>query len=349
MPTDDTAELQALVDAAQGGTLSLDRDYYCDATAWCYGPLRLEGNSHTIGRATKGKVPTDGTETERLRRRWNATLRMVGPGIEVHDLRVEGGNTEGGVNGPYDADLEAQHGIDLVGADGATLTEVHVAEVYGDGVYVDDSDRVTLRDLAVERTGRHGIGMSAGTDLLVDTSEFADIRRAHVDLEPHSVGDSIDRVLIRGGLWHACRLLPLAVGSRVGAVHNVTVRDLVINDPFRATIGHPAAVTRCGPFHLEGIVARKWFGTSRAARAVVGAYNVDGLTIERCVLPVQPGRDMTLVYAESCSGVKAIATDVQHAVAVASPLSTSVVQSTGCRIGADLTPADPLPDLPVQA
>lgn len=183
----------------------------------------------------------------------NAHLRLVdAPGVTVRDLVVVGTNDGRDLGGVViDADgaerkvqcyteygftcytvaLEFEHGIDLRGAPGATVSGVTVDAVWGDGVYVSGgdqfadfgSDGAVIRGVSISRNGRQGIAVVRSSDVLIDRAHIKSSRRAGIDLEPDSSGEVIRNIEIRDSTIHSW-LLAFASAGR-GTVSDVWIHD----------------------------------------------------------------------------------------------------------------------------
>lgn len=166
------------------------------------------------------------TEGDRTRSQW----RLVGgSGIVFRNLVVRGANPNGGVEeNAYVADLEAQHGFEILGATGVELDRVTVTDVYGDFVYMgldrngDWASRIWVHDSTFARNGRQGIAVTAGRDIVIERNTLSDTRRATFDLEPNSSKGGVERTFILDNEIGSGRLLFIASHGN-GPVDDVTV------------------------------------------------------------------------------------------------------------------------------
>ncbi len=183
--TDVTAELQALFDRTpDGGVVQLERD----------GDYRVEG---TIVLRDRRDLVIDGggarifaTTTGEPGR---SQIRILGgSGLEIRSLEIQGANPHAGLDErAYVAKLEWQHGISLEGPTDVEIDRVNVHDTYGDHIFIgwriDDrrlTERVWIHDSTFARSGRQGIAVIDGRDIVIERNRFTDMRRATVDLEP---------------------------------------------------------------------------------------------------------------------------------------------------------------------
>lgn len=94
-----------------------------------------------------------------------------GRNLVVKNLTIEGLNPNGYTSNAHDAAWEFGMGISLYGVINATVTNVRILNVNGDGVYVDGgnagsgyrwSDGVAIRGVVIDGTGRHGVAFTNG-------------------------------------------------------------------------------------------------------------------------------------------------------------------------------------------
>jgi hypothetical protein len=165
--------------------------------------LTFEGNGATFRAAYSA---------DRKRSFWKF---LGGSEITLRDMTVIGPNTEGGVDGPYLSSIEAQHGYEFQGTQGATLEDVQAFQVYGDCVYAggDPVRNLTVRRLHCERTGRHGLGLTNVDGALIEDSYIGAIRWSGIDLEP-AEGWYDRNIVIRNNKFGAVRHFLLTQGGK---------------------------------------------------------------------------------------------------------------------------------------
>jgi Right handed beta helix region len=183
--TDVTAELQALFDRTpDGGVVQLERDadYRVEGTIVLRDrrDLVIDGGGARIFATTTGEPG-------------RSQIRILGgSGLEIRSLAIQGANPHAGLDErAYVAKLEWQHGISLEGPTDVEIDRVNIHDTYGDHIFigwrVDDhrrTKRVWIHDSTFARSGRQGIAVIDGRDIVIERNRFTDMRRATVDLEP---------------------------------------------------------------------------------------------------------------------------------------------------------------------
>ena len=179
--------------------------------------LTIEGNGATVFATTEG---------ERNRTQLNI---VESTRIVVRDLVVKGANPAGGVgDAAYKAELEAQHGINIIGSVGIELDDVTVTDVYGDFVYIgqrqgtDWSRKIWIHDSTFARNGRQGIAVTAGREIVLERNTIGDTRRATIDLEPNNTEGGAEDVFILDNTVGQGRLRFVASHGR-GRVDDITI------------------------------------------------------------------------------------------------------------------------------
>jgi Right handed beta helix region len=220
--TDVTADLQALIDKTpDGGVVQLERDgnYRVEGTLMVEDrrDLHIEGNGARILATSTGDAH-------------RSHIRVSGgSGLTIRNLEIEGANPHAGLGDrAYVSELEFQHGISLEGATDVELDRVNVHDTYGDLVYIsrhDDrrvTERVWIHHSTFARSGRQGIAIVDGRDIVIERNTFTDMRRATIDLEPTAWGWSAENVHIIDNEVGPGRLLFVAAAG-VGPINRVVI------------------------------------------------------------------------------------------------------------------------------
>lgn len=262
--------------------------------------ITIDGKGATI-RATDplpdyGKKDNySGWKTVRTRSQWRVEdcEDMV-----LKNLRVIGACENGGRNGDYDYNREAQHAFDLLGVKGVLLENIHASDVFGDGVYISkDSRNVTVRKSRIERTGRQGMAVGKAFGILIEDNDILDSRRGLLDIEPYGSDWACGDVRVIGNRFGDSRLLalPMGGGGEIGAV-------LVANNTFTGPNGTPLLMHRTkeegvkrGPFFFVGNTAN--IGGSPAPGLRFGG--VDGILIAGNRLAFHPERKMAVLSTKT--------------------------------------------------
>lgn len=243
--SDVTADLQALLDRTpDGGVVRLQSggDYRVEGTLVLEDrhDLRIEGNGARIFATTTGDIE-------------RSHIRIIGgSGFDVQDLEIEGANPRAGLEeGAYQATLENQHGIRLDGVTDVELDRVQIHGVYGDLVYVSrhEEDRrwteqVWIHDSTLTHSGRQGIAVVAGRDIVIERNRFTDMARATVDLEPNAPSWGADNIHILDNDVGPGRLLFVAAGGG-GPVNRVVIaRNTLRGRPLNLWVVPPEGARR---------------------------------------------------------------------------------------------------------
>lgn len=145
--------------------------------------------------------------------------------ITLRNIVVRGANPNAGpLNGAYNQDYEAQHGIQFSRSSGL-VDGVTVSDTFGDLVSISEwSHNVRVRNSALLRNGRQGVNIDGTTDVVVVNNTVGDTGRSLFDLEPPTVKrEVVHRVLIADNdVGRANGAFIAALGR--GEVSDVTVQ-----------------------------------------------------------------------------------------------------------------------------
>ncbi len=270
---DVTVELQSLIDRTpDGGVVRLDDD----------GSYRVEGTlriteRHGLTLAGNG-ARLFATTTGDLER---AHLAIIGgAGIVIHDLEISGANPYAGLDDrAYQEEVVGQHGIRIEGATDVELARVHVLDVYGDFVYLgrhDDlrwSERVWIHDSLFERSGRQGIAITAGRDVVIERNTITDTRRATIDLEPNSPSWGVQNVHILDNQVGPGRLLFVAAAGRGPVSGIVIARNRLEGHILNMIAAPPDGERRSSYYVLDNT------SDQLATRSPLSFSGIDGLVV----------------------------------------------------------------------
>jgi hypothetical protein len=109
----------------------------------------------------------------------------------IRGFKIVGQNSQAGTTSACCTD-EGEHGIGIYSSNDTLIDNMEISRVYGDCVYANAatvpggawSDGVIFRDSTCTLTGRHGVGVIRGRDMLIERVTFDDIGFDVVDLEP---------------------------------------------------------------------------------------------------------------------------------------------------------------------
>lgn len=166
-----------------------------------------------------------------------ANWRLVnGRGLTLRNMAVRGSNPQGS----YNPAVEWQHGYDVNGVQGLTLSNVHARETWGDGVMVwrgspspacgDDASsarNVLISDSLLERNGRQGLAIVDGEHVTLQDSTVGPVAWSNVDVETDEDCEIARHINIVRNQFGANRYGVIAnVGFGAGPnVGDVTVTD----------------------------------------------------------------------------------------------------------------------------
>jgi hypothetical protein len=250
--------------------------------------LTFEGNGATFEATTPG----DGHRPQ-----WRL---IQGSNLTLRDMTIDGGDAQGGT---FNAALQQQHGIELMGPSAVEIDHVGIANVYGDCVYVGQgyynkqwSSDIHVHDSSCARSGRMGVAVTAGRNVLVERTSFTQIGMTVFDIEPNGVGFGATSVTFAGNQVTGKEMFD-ALGD--GAVDSVTVSNNTITG--QAT--HMAVIARPGQLHTNIVITGNVSDTaySNAGTVAIDVVRVNGLTVTGNVIPLG-AQNMALVdVSESCN------------------------------------------------
>lgn len=175
--------------------------------------------------------------------------------ITLRNIRVIGAHPNPGREGDYDYNREAQHAFDLLGVTNVLVENVHVSDLFGDGVYISKHSRgVTVCKSRIEGVGRQGIAIGSAWHILIEDNDILDSRRGLLDIEPYGKEWACGDIRVIGNRFGDSRLLALPMGGS-GAIGAV----LVANNTFTGPNGTPLVKhetktenVKRGPFFFVG-------------------------------------------------------------------------------------------------
>lgn len=207
--------------------------YRIEGTLYMFGrtDLTFDGNGATFFATTDGTgiAPPDhpsagwvpSNNWPRHRAQWIVDRSER---VTFRNLTITGANPNAGPwNGAYVSELEAQHGIEMAGSSGL-IDNVSISDTYGDLVSVTRwAHDVTVQGSTLVRSGRQGVTVDGGVDVVIRGNTVADTGRSIFDLEPPTAKREVRRVLIEDNdVGRANGIFVAALGK--GVVDDVMVR-----------------------------------------------------------------------------------------------------------------------------
>jgi hypothetical protein len=297
--TDVTGALQEVIDETpDGGVVRLEPD----------GEYRLEGtllieDRHDLeidGGGARLFATTTGGEHR-------AHLRVIGGSrLVVRGLHISGANPYAGLDDrAYQPDLVGQHGIRLEGVTDIELTDIRVTDTYGDFVYVgrrDDgqwSERVWLHDSVLERSGRQGVSVTAGRDVVIERNVINDVRRATIDLEPNGATWGAENIHVLENAIGPGRLLFVAAAGRGPVDQVVVARNRLRGHILNVIVEPPAGDRRTGFWVIDNT------SDTAATRSPMRFTSVDGLVVSGNTQAVTREGEGAVAAVDTCGAAVA--------------------------------------------
>jgi hypothetical protein len=229
--------------------------------------------------------------------------------------------------GTYVANFEWQHAFDIQGGSSIEIDHVTMSKAMGDCVYVTDwggawARSIWVHDSVCHASGRHGVAVVAGRDIVVERTRFSRIPYVTLDLEPNArragelVQGASDVIFQDNRVTDTHNQLFSAGGH--GPISRVIVRR---NDVRGATYGLWSAVVpkdwrRRRDFVFEDNIAdRPWRGGNGAA---LRFDKVDHLTVRGNVQPFTILQRMLFARVTRSCSVTVSGNDVPGAMRQAS-------------------------------
>jgi hypothetical protein len=225
-----------------------------------------------------------------------------GSGITLRNMVIRGANSKGGREDlAYRPAYEAQHAVNIAGAERVLVEDLTISHTYGDFVYIGGrttrSGRLISREIVVRggsfsHNGRQGIAITNADGVLVEGIRMTETRRASIDLEPNTASAIIRNITVRDSYFGPGRLLWLAAGGQGATMENVTLENNRLDRTMTVYIKTPAGTRRSNVQILSN--------TSTVAYGSVVALmrflNTDGIVVRGNHAPLTPRREMTAVY-----------------------------------------------------
>jgi hypothetical protein len=124
-------------------------------------------------------------------------------GTTIRNLRIVGNNHEAGTRDAC-CRRESQFAIGVLSSRDTLIKRVRIRRTWGDCLYVSRSSSggrshgVTFRDSTCRLAGRHGVGLIAGSNILIAGNTFDQLGFDVVDIEPNTHFEGARDVVVRG-------------------------------------------------------------------------------------------------------------------------------------------------------
>jgi hypothetical protein len=225
--------------------------------------------------------------------------------ITLKNIHVRGAHPNGGLDSSaYVEPLEAQHGFDIIGSTGVTVEDCSATDVYGDFIYFGHGSGpchdITIRRFYGARNGRQGVASVSSYNVLITDSEFTDVRRSMIDLEPNFAYQEIHDFEVSDCILGSHRLSFFASKGAAAPISNVRVLRNTVNSAMNSTIGIPGV--RRSNWRFENNIANQGYGSTLAC--CLNVTGVDGFIFKNNVQPLQANRNMVIVQTTDCTSVE---------------------------------------------
>lgn len=192
------------------------------------------------------------------------------------------GQTTGKITGPNkggwtdEADCakgayEAQHGIQIASSTNIRIKNIEISNVYGDCVYMSESENIWLDGVIGHHNCRQGIGVLDSRNIIIENCHLYENRRSSIDLENGVKRQSISNVVIRNNKFGRSRFATLTAGGG-GDVHHVYCHDNnMYDEPFAVYMkGHKE--NRRDNFFFYSNRSNQPYGTVRGGHIACHGY-----------------------------------------------------------------------------
>jgi hypothetical protein len=260
--------------------------------------LTFEGNGASI----KATTVADGQ-----RAHWRF---LLGSNITFHNMTIVGPNTAGSNPG---GPLEWQHGLDLRGVTGATVSAMTIRNVYGDGLYVGLgldgttwTTGVNAHDNLIQDTGRNGVSVTAGKNVTLDHNTYTRPGSSGVDIEPNGLPGGGENVSITNSTFSVGGSASPFVGASTccgGLVSGITITGNTVHGMSLAAEFLPGRGERWSNITFSNNTSDTagHLLSNPVGLVVILAENIDGLTISNNYQPAEPNE--VFIYASASSNV----------------------------------------------
>jgi len=273
--------------------------------------LTIDGQGATFMHVTNGSEL--GSRDARTRSMFKVT---GGSNITIKNTIVQGGNPNAGIgDAAYVEALEAQHAYEFLGVKTALAENVQGYKTYGDFVYIgNNSNNITVHGSHFEKSGRQGVSVTSGTDIIIDNNYFGDIRRSLFDIEANSSTAVIKRVTFQRNTVGPVRLTFFANQGSDATIEDVTIAENQVTDTDMDIVSVAYGSVKRKNYKILNNVGTKGFGNPQGH--VFRLIGIDGVEVRGNTVPLQSGRNMKLVGLADTHNVRITDNKAPNAVGV---------------------------------
>lgn len=255
--------------------------------------LEFKGNGATFKATTVGNT-------------WRSQWRVVGgSGLTFRNMTVRGARPGGRSFAP---DLQHQHGFELKGPAFVQIDRANISDAYGDCVYIGqghDSAKSWSRNVSVHRStctraGRMAVAVTAGRDVLVETSSFSNIGKNTFDIEPNGAGfGAADVTFTRNRVGPVSDAVFVALGT--GPINDIAVSyNTLVGQGMKMAVRAPVGQRRS---NFSIVANTSDTGVYQPGGSAMDFVRVHGLRVRQNTVPLS-GPNMALAWiSESCKVV----------------------------------------------
>jgi hypothetical protein len=261
--------------------------------------ITIDGNGATFFASTNGKdakPPRAGFRHHWPRRRQQWDVRNSSA-ITLRDFTIDGANPSAGPTpAAYVPALEGQAGIGISRTNGIVIDSVRITDTYGDFIWITGQTKnVTIHNSTFARSGRQGIAVVSGSNIVIEDNDIRDVALSVFDLEP--LGKNLaQNVRIRDNVVGEYRNLLLAAGGGGPGVNDIWLESnrVTADNGIQVFAGHLRQQRR-GYHILNNVgtgVATPTSGTGRPG--LFQFLNLDGVEIRGNVQQLAGGPILSL-------------------------------------------------------
>jgi hypothetical protein len=260
--------------------------------------------------------------------------------LKLANLRVRGANPKAGARAEaFVQSMQWQHPFGFWGCSNVTLQRLQAYDVYGDFVSIDpmlvdgkpvSCENYVIRYCHFERNGRMGIGITGGSNFLIEHNYIGQVRHALLDMEPEWATLPMSNVTFRRNVtgetwlpWVACGGLCNTDVSNIRITENVMQSGTTAGVPL-VHIAAPSGCAKRGPIYIErntlfcrsspraavefqGVRRayvrdnRLVFGADARGRVFTNVLNSETIRVERNSIDHQLGQIVTVLQTDASS------------------------------------------------
>lgn len=190
--TDDTAAIQAAIDAAAGKTLYINDGIYIVS------PLTAVSNSTIV---------FDPAATLQAKAGYGANDRLLNI-YAVSNVTIHGNHANIVMNKAEYTTGEQRHGVIIRTSSNVTINDLHVSDTGGDGFYIGSTDsasastNISLNNCFSDNARRNGLSIVSGDGVYINGGEYSNTNGTSpefgIDIEANGSGESLKNINIIG-------------------------------------------------------------------------------------------------------------------------------------------------------